>query len=253
MPKTFYFILFYISNIVAISPSCTENKNNCQKCNPITNLCVICLEDNYIPDNDGGCTPKCTLGKNYCNKCDNYEKLCTSCEYGYFPDEIGGCSFSENCQSSYKGKCLECKKNYVLIGEENLKVCKNLYSEDLKHCKSINTINGLCNECEIGYFLNKGDFKCSDSGNCLESLFGICTTCIEGYYLNKVKQKCIKIENSFFNCKQTIDDIICDKCNDYYYLAEDGQCVNTLKCLESQNGICIKCSNGYFLTEIIFV
>ncbi len=68
----------------------------------------------------------------------------------------------------------------------------------------------------------------------------MCTTCIEGYYLNKVQQKCIKIENSFYNCKQIIDDIICDKCNDYYYLAEDGQCVNTLKSLESQKGICIK-------------
>ena len=249
MSKIISFIIFYISNIIVISPSCTENKNNCKKCNPLTNLCVKCLVDNYIPDNNGGCIPKCTLGKNYCNECDSNEKLCTYCQYGYFPDEIGGCSFSDNCQSSYKGKCLECKNGYVLIGEEHLKVCKSLDSEDLKYCKSINITNGLCNECEKGYFLNKGDYKCIESDNCLESIFGICTTCIEGYYLNKVQQKCIKIENSFFNCKQTIDGIICDKCNDYYYLAEDGQCVNTLKCLESQKGICVKCLNGYFLTE----
>ena len=122
-------------------------------------------------------------------------------------------------------------------------------SEDFKNCKSINSTNGLCDECIKGFFLNKGDFKCIETDNCYESIFGVCITCINGYYLNKIKDKCIKIEKSFFNCKQTIDEKSCDKCNDYYYLAEDGQCVNTLKCLKSNNGICTKCVEGYYLTN----
>ena len=248
MSQIIYFFLI-ILNIIFISPSCTENKNNCEICNPLTNLCVKCLKDNYTPDNNGGCITKCNFGKNYCNECDTEEKLCISCQYGYFPDEIGGCSFSENCESSYKGICLKCNKDYALIGDDDLKICKSLDSEDLKNCKIINTTNGLCNECQKGYFLNKGDFKCIENDNCLESLFGVCTTCIEGYYLDKILEKCIKIENSFFNCKQTIDQKTCAQCYDYFYFSEDGQCVNTLKCSESKKGICTKCINGYFLTK----
>ena len=244
-----FFLILFFSNLNFIYSACVENKNNCEKCNPLTNLCVKCLQDNYNPDNLGGCSPKCTYGKNYCSECDFEEKLCKSCQFGYFPDEIGGCSFSENCESSYNGECLKCNKNYVLIGDNYIKICKSLDSEDLKNCKTINITNGLCNECEKGYFLNKGDFKCIENDNCLLSIFGTCIECIDGYYLNKIQEKCIKIEKSFFNCKQTIDEKTCDKCNDYYYLAEDGQCVQTLNCFESKNGICSKCIDGYYLTK----
>ena len=47
-------------------------------------------------------------------------------------------------------------KDYILIGEDHLKICKSLNSEDFKNNKNINTTNGLCDECEKGYFLNKG-------------------------------------------------------------------------------------------------
>ena len=245
----FYISILLFTNIILISSSCTENKNNCEKCNPITGLCVKCLTDNYFPDETGGCTAKCTLGKNYCNECDIEEKLCKSCQFGYYPDEIGGCSFTENCELSYKGICSKCNNNYILIGEGNLKLCKSLDSEDLKNCKTVNETNGLCKECQKSYFLNKGDFKCINTDNCFESIYGICTTCVEGYYLNKIQEKCLKIENLFFNCKQTIDGKTCDICNNYYYLAKDGQCVSTLKCSQSNKGVCTKCEEGYFLTK----
>ena len=48
-------------------------------------------------------TRKCSLKKHeeieavcYCNKC----------EKGYYPDQNGGCSYTDNCQISYKGKSL---------------------------------------------------------------------------------------------------------------------------------------------------
>ena len=64
---------------------------------------------------------KRTLGKNYCNDGDIEGELCSKCELGYFPDKNGGCSYTENCKISYKGQCIECENDHVLIG---LKICK---------------------------------------------------------------------------------------------------------------------------------
>ena len=122
-------------------------------------------------------------------------------------------------------------------------------SDDLKNCKKVNNITGLCNICEEEYFMNKGDNKCIKIKNCYESIYGICSSCIEGYYLNIKKGICEKIENSFFNCKQTIDEINCDICNKNYYLSEDGQCSETIMCKKTKKNICEECSFGYQLLE----
>ena len=245
-------LTFLLSQLVKTIPSCSQYKNNCEICHPINNLCIKCLSDNYFPDENGGCEPKCTLGKNFCNECDEDSKLCNKCENGYFPDKIGGCSYMPNCKSSYKGKCLECEEDYILIGDNsNFQICQNINSEDLKNCKNINLTNGHCIECEEGYYQNKGDLKCSQIENCYESIYSICTSCINGYFLNKKQNKCQKIEenDNFSFCKETIDGVNCDSCIFGYYLAENGQCSNALMCSETKNGKCLKCSENFFLTE----
>ena len=247
----FFFIISLIINEVNLSDSlCQEMKNYCEKCNPITNLCIECLYDTFIPDDKGGCTGNCFIGKNYCNKCDNEHKICQLCEEGFYPDKIGGCSIIQNCEISYKGKCDKCNEGYILIGENSdFKICKNLNSDDLKNCKIVNTSNGFCNTCEDGYFMNAGDYKCIKTENCYESTFGVCMSCIDGYYLNVKKEICQKIENSFFNCKQTIDEVNCDICNKRYYLSEDGQCSDTIMCSKSNKNVCEECISGYKLLE----
>ena len=141
-----YYIPLIILFIIYKSYSfpCIDSENNCIKCNPLTNLCIKCKSDIYIPDENGGCVgaKKCFTGKNYCDECDFQGELCKKCENGYYPDKNGGCSFTENCQISYKGKCLQCEDNYILIGgSSDLKFCKYKYSEDFKNCKEINKEN----------------------------------------------------------------------------------------------------------------
>ena len=77
----------------------------------LTQLCIRCDKDIFSPDENGGCIPsgKCIFGNNYCQECDESQKFCETCEIGLFPDENGGCSFINNCELSYKGKCLKCK------------------------------------------------------------------------------------------------------------------------------------------------
>lgn len=245
----FIFVLFFVQ-IFLTNQECIPYKNNCEVCNSISNHCIKCLSDRYFPDENGGCEPICTLGKNYCNQCSENSKLCISCEEGYFPDKTGGCSYIANCELSYKGKCLKCEEDYILIGDNNnFQICKNKYSEDLKYCKNINILTGLCDECEENFFLNKGDFKCSEIANCFESIYSVCTSCNNGYYLNKKENKCLHINENFIYCKETIDGEKCEDCILGFYLAEDGKCSNSLMCQEAQSGICIKCIDNYYLTE----
>ena len=81
---------------------------------------------------------------------------------------------------------------------KTFQICKNKNSKDLKYCKKINTINGLCEECQEGFYKNKGDFKCSEIENCYESVCSICTSCIDGLCFNKKENKCIKRNENFF-------------------------------------------------------
>ena len=255
MRKKLYLVsIFLLYQIISSNPTCSPYQNNCEICHPLNNICIKCLSDNYFPDENGGCEPKCSLGKNYCNKCSLDSKLCILCEEGYFPDKIGGCSLIPNCELSYKGKCLQCEEDYILIGEKNsFQICKNLNSEDFKHCRNISTINGFCEECEEGFYQNKGDFKCSEIENCYESIYSICISCIEGFYLDKKENKCKKIneeeDKNLLFCKETIDGINCSICIFGFFLAEDGQCTNSLMCLETKKGKCIKCVDNYYLTE----
>jgi len=250
MKKNIFIITFIIIKFILIHNSCIDNQNYCKKCHPLTNKCIICKTDNFFPNNEGGCTGKCTIGKNYCNKCDLEEKLCIECQSNFYSDNVGGCSIVPNCESSYNGKCNKCKEEFILIGDDNgFKICKDKNSLDFKNCKTINKKTGLCQECNEGFYLNTGDFKCSSTENCFKSTYGICESCSDGYYFEKKMEKCILIEDSFAYCKQTIDGKNCDLCKNNYYLAEDGQCTDTIMCSKTEKGKCIQCSKGAILLK----
>ena len=244
----FCLFIIFILKIKIVEPICIENQNNCQKCNPLTNICAKCIYENLIPDIFGGCEGLCNIGDNYCLECEDNGKYCKKCEESYFPDKSGGCSYTKNCQFSVNGKCLYCINGYILYGEENgPKICKYLNIDDLKNCKKISSITGLCEECNEGYNLNPGDLKCVDTKNCYKSSFGLCTSCDVGYYLNKKKGICEKTIDTLLFCKQTLDGNNCDLCNFGFYLSEDGQCTDTIKCSKSKGGKCIECIDGFYL------
>ena len=250
--KIFILLISFVK--IFLSPHCKEPLNYCVQCNPVSNLCSQCAKSEVlIPDENGGCkgAQKCEEGKNLCIQCDRDEKLCEQCEKNYYPDTNGGCTYSEGCAISYKGECIECQPDYILVGkEDNLKICKSLSIEIYKNCEEINIESGVCEKCEEGYFLNS-ERKCTKVEHCKESVFGNCISCVYSYYYDKKEDKCKnKTDNEYFYfCKQTIDGKNCDVCDDGFYLDENGFCVPTKYCLESQKLQCIKCLPGYYLSN----
>ena len=130
-----------------------------------------------------------------------------------------------------------------------MKICKSLFSQDLRDCKIINKSNGYCDSCEEGFFLNEGDRKCTKTNYCKKSYYDNCISCISGYYLDKRENKCRKQEDDFHHCFETIDGINCDKCEINYFFDLDGKCVNTNFCSKSYNFECNECILGYYLAE----
>ena len=253
----FYLIVLFISKISFSFSICIIGKNNCSKCNLITKLCVKCELNIYTPDQKGGCenANHCIIGNNQCIECNELGNLCQKCIEGYFPDENGACSYTDNCEISYKGKCLKCKENFILIGlvdtfNEGIKICKSLISGDLKNCEKINTQKGYCEECKKGFYLNDGDKKCSNIENCHESTFDSCIKCNNGYYLDKKQNKCIFQDEIFKHCIQTIDGQKCDLCEEDYFFDKTQKCVGVNFCeISKGNYRCQKCILGYYLSE----
>ena len=252
------YIIFLVIEIFIISnQQCKEGINHCKICNPITKLCVKCEKDIYIPDDIGGCqnSQKCIVGINHCIECSDDENLCKICDIGYFPDENGGCSYTDNCEISDEIDCIKCKENFILIGKEDYyntkngpKICKSLNSFDFQNCKIINTQNGLCAECEEGYYLGV-DKRCINVEHCSESSFGICKNCYFGYYLNQKEQKCLHQEEKFINCRTTYDGEFCDECDKDFFLDEEKRCVISNFCIKGDYNKCEKCLDGYYISE----
>ena len=236
---------------------CIIEENHCSQCNPVTKLCVKCDKNIYVPDKKGGCeySHRCITGENQCIECNENGQLCKECIQGYFPDENGGCSYSDNCEVSFKGECLKCKDDFILIGiknfnDEGLKICKSLSQGDLKNCEEINKSKGLCEKCKDGFYLNSGDKKCIKIDNCYESVFDICKKCNKNFYLDKKDSKCNIQTDIFKHCKESIDGKICDSCEDDYYFDEDGKCIAVNFCSKSLNEYqCEKCATGYISSK----
>ena len=255
-----YVIFFIFSKINQSTPFCKEGTNFCKKCNPITKLCIQCEKDIYSPDTNGGCenARKCRIDNSNCIECSEKGDLCQTCDIGYFPDENGGCTLTENCEISYRGECLKCIENYILIGRDEsdtpltnkIKLCKPLSSDQFQHCIDIYTGLGMCNKCEEGYYLSYSDSKCTLIKNCAYSSYGNCLKCDYGYYFDKNSQKCLIQEGNFINCKISNDGIKCSECDDDTYFDSTGKCAWSKFCLEGERFHCNKCIEGYYLTVV---
>ena len=249
-----FYKLFLLLNTISLAifvPSCKVFSNFCEHCNILTNICAKCqYSDVLVPDENGGCmgAKKCILGKNNCNECDLGDHLCISCEKNYYPDENGGCTYSEGCEISYMGECIKCKDGYILLGKESqFKICRPLSLDNYKNCLIINSETGYCSECNEGYFLTSLDYKCIEIENCAESIYGNCISCNQDYFFNKKEGKCELKESNLKYCKESLDGINCEICEKGYYFDDNGICVETQFCEESENLECKKCKSGYYL------
>ena len=240
---SFYIFLFNFQIFISLQ----NNKNNEKYKNKTFSYLLSSNNDSY--------SNKCQIGKNNCIVCSQERNLCEICDEDYFPDENGGCSYTENCEISQYGSCIKCKSNYILIGIEDyykggIKICKSLNTEDLQNCNSINYENGICYYCKEGYYLNSGDKKCIKIENCYQSSYGTCIKCTNGYYLDRIENKC-KMQNGIFKfCIESNDGKKCSLCDKGYYLSENGLCsfINFCKKFDIESEKCEKCISGYYLT-----
>ncbi|CAD8090863.1 unnamed protein product [Paramecium sonneborni] len=227
-----------------------------------------CENDDIIPfDGCYQCQFQC---QNECLHCINGE--CISC------DEINGWYLqNKKCET----KC----GDGIITGQEQCDISLELDNGDISinqcfNCRfqcvlnCLNCDRGICNQCEIGFFLNvqsecesicgdqtNKDFEVCDDDNldafdgcfqcqydcsveCQECLYGQCQLCQEDFYLDNTRQ-----------CKPICGDMKvtqyeeCDDGNDIPY---DG-CYNckyscTENCQNCIKGVCSSCNQGYVLS-----
>lgn len=94
----------------------------------------------------------------------------------------------------------------------------------------------------------------SQVDHCLESKDDICISCEMGYYLDKSSGNECKdsyLIPIFHNCKESEDGETCAACNEDYFFALNGECVNTKNCKKSQKrfSFCEECEEGFYLLK----
>ena len=92
----------------------------------------------------------------------------------------------------------------------------------------------------------------TQADHCLEKEGDKCISCEMGYYLDKSSNNECKdsyLAVVFHNCLETEDGISCSTCNEGYFFAKNGECVNTKNCKKSQKRLsyCEECDEGFYL------
>ena len=265
-----------------------EHRPHCSSVD-INNKCISC-EYPYT-FNEGECVinPPCYKMEN---------EICTSCQYYYKLDrKTNICqrdSLYENDHCKIKNPndlsiCLECEKNYYLIGSQCYEIVDHCLKESFNYYYTY-----ICNQCEEGYYsdeisiydkeekvwednircfpnpshclkYNKTCLECETgyypyNGNCKEGLYHCvygssteCSECETGYYYEDFE--CLEIPDK--NCltyKNIEGTWKCDKCIDKYYV-DNTNCKEfpdkNCKSYRIDEGIfiCENCETGYYLND----
>ena len=147
--------------------------------------------------------------------------------------------------------CLECDYDVYIPDEnggcEKSSTCNIGYN----YCIECDDDNHLCKTCEEGYFPDDNG-GCSYSDNCDISYKGRCLKCKEDYILNEEINICKSINlEEFKNCEtiQTSNGK-CGKCIEGYFLTSgDKKCTKTENCKEAAFEKCTLCNNGFYLDK----
>ena len=249
-------------------------------CQTVLEKCESCIKDYYLGEdkkcsNSKNCSEselgicnKCVnnyyLGKldNRCSKVENciksdYKYDCEECDDNYFlnnskciNDDIRGDTF-KNCKIVFNNQdhCSQCKNNYYLNEKDNL-----CYSNKDNYYKCSRVSDDTCTQCEELYFLGE-DNKCSKISGCaISETPDKCSKCLPGLCKNNLKGTCD--ESSYidenekedenngvcFRCQETNEEgNKCIKCQDGYILSEKGFCMDEEHCEEKKNEKCVKC------------
>jgi len=208
----------------------------------------------------------------YCSQCDR-NKLCVKCGTHYkisnniCIEKIPNCIDYNNDES-----CKLCKTEYVLVEEENIKICKkesdfdisqyylknengiNYYkkcSEEIVNCYSCNSdISGIvCTKCITNYAIIDGE----ESSGCQDLSSNLFYKDVED---NNKYKRCPRKYTECNKCTQSINNIVdCIECNTGYGLINDKgivkcQTITTLQndnsLFRNNNGIYFSCSDNLY-------
>ena len=229
--------------------------------------CIECKEGFY-------------LGKD--NRCSSIEHCiysgglfeCEECEDGYYYSmHSKECLKSEgnfeNCKIStfVEDQCSLCKDNYYLNKTDYL--CYDNTDKEGKFYKcDFTDYNGdKCDKCIKGYYLSSGDEKCITVSNCKYSKNeNECNVCDDTYCLDVKNKICVsndylqnKTQKIFLACNRTNEEgDKCELCLVGYEVDKNGYCVDSERCIEKEDGICIECKddnpieNGYYCANEIY-
>lgn len=211
-------------------------------------------------------------------------QVCASCSSRYYFGPNNLCVPVNPLCKDYlsNGSCSSCYSGYVVSG---FTCIVNGKTAD-PFCKTY-TVGGICDSCYTGYFYNRAVQLCQALNTlCKTSNLtdGTCTSCFPGYVLNlgkcgvsyqdpncqkldNAKAKCLQCANNFFlntdgKCKQanplckTFDQTTgaCLTCYSGYVVQGTicvlgGATTLDVNCAAFNNGVCVKCSNNYYLNS----
>ena len=220
----------------------SEELLNCEEYD-IYGHCLKCKENYYMNSGD----KKCSNTEN----CYNSTKgLCDTCDYDFYLDKSNKTDYlclSNNEQNNF-WKCVlsedgtfcnKCLDPYFLASN---KICVESH-----FCKIGDIGIGKCSQCLDNYYLTEDKYSCTISNACISgyNYNTKCRICKEGYYNDLKNGNCAsnQEDNDYKYCLTVLEK--CESCIDNYYLGKDKKCSNTTNCLESKNGICEKCIEGY--------
>ena len=235
-------------NKCSISYNCKDIKNG---------NCIIC-EDNYYLGLDNKCT-----NVKHCIYSDDFGN-CEECEDNYYYNTVNkNCTEAndnlENCKVSGGFYCSRCKDNFYLNRNDSNKCFDNTQEGPFYKCVYSDYSGESCDLCIENYYVGSEDYKCSLIENCKKSVDEeTCIECDDYYCLDLKKGTCewndyIYDENEklYFACLRTNKEgTSCEECIEGYEVGKKGYCVDTSRCLEEEDGECLRCSeeendNGY--------
>lgn len=150
------------------------------------------------------------------------------------------------CKSFKDGACIECSFGFYFDNGKCVVVPAT--------CANFDIPNRKCKACYPGYSLNSR-FACVEEApaqidaGCNEFKDGVCVKCSFGFYFES-NGKCAQIPSECANF-----NIAAKKCLACFegYTLENDKCVKAetesvtdFGCAEFSDGLCVKCSNGYY-------
>ncbi|ELP86358.1 protein serine/threonine kinase, putative [Entamoeba invadens IP1] len=205
-----------------------NDKIGCEGCKDTFNIvngnCVTNTEPNCLVSNGDSC-----------EICDNnyyYDNSSNSCVL-----------YTENvCLYLTKSKCMLCSDGYYLKYNDNANECLPCPANCTTCIYDQYSSKVLCLSCSaLSHYIVDGSCEIKPS-HCIATSLKKCDICEQGYYISNTS-----CEQCASPCVLCLNSSLCTKCEGDYVL-RNGVCSKIQNCTSIQNGECLLCDDGNYLT-----